>query len=157
MTIAREATRFLQPSLTVLGSGLFMLMLTQACTSRVDTVTIKPETCPLPQSLSTEDQNKVKNFGADVSGLVSSLTGVKLQADVESKLEREYPDAADVNRIYALSYSACVACRLDPNDVKSCAQRFDEIIESNSKSAASTPSPAKDYRARMLTPLRGVK
>jgi hypothetical protein len=76
---------------------------------------------------------------------------------VESTLAREYPDAADVNRIYALSYSACVACRLDPNDVKGCAQRFDEIIESNSKSPAPASAPAKDYRTKMLTPLRGSK
>lgn len=155
MTVAQEAARFLTPSLTLITAGL--LMLAQACASRVDTVTIKPETCPLPQSLSSEDQNKVKNFGAEISGLMSTLTGGKLQADVESKLDREYPDAADVNRIYALSYSACVACRLDPNDVKGCAQRFDEIIESNSKSAAPTPGPAKDYRTKMLTPLRGSK
>ena len=155
MIIAQSATGFIMPSLTILGAGI--LMLAQACTSQVDTVTIKPETCPLPQSLSSEDQTKVKNFGAEISGLMSTLTGGKLQADVESKLDREYPDAADVNWIYALSYSACVACRLDPTDVKGCAQRFDEIIESNSKSAASTPGPAKDYRAKMLTPLRGVK
>ena len=155
MTVAQEATRFLTPSITLITAGL--LMLAQACASRVDTVTIKPETCPLPQSLSSEDQNKVKNFGAEISGLMSTLTGGKLEADVESKLDREYPDAADVNRIYALSYSACVACRLDPNDVKGCAQRFGEIIESNSKSAAPTPGPAKDYRTKMLTPLRGSK
>jgi hypothetical protein len=155
MIAAHQATRFLMPSVAVLGAGLLMLM--HACTSAVDTVTIRPETCPLPQSLSSEDQTKVKNFGAEISGLMSTLTGGKLQADVESTLAREYPDAADVNRIYALSYSACVACRLDPNDVKGCAQRFDEIIESNSKSAAPSSAPAKDYRTKMLTPLRGSK
>jgi hypothetical protein len=150
---AHKTIRLLTPALTVIIACLFLL--TQACTSRVDTVAIKPETCPLPRSLSTEDQDKVKNFGAEISGLMSTLAGGKLQADVESKLEREYPDAADVNRIYALSYSACVACRLDPTDVKACAQRFDEIIESHPQSGAS--APAKSYRSQMLEPLRGVK
>lgn len=129
----------------------------QACASRIDTVTIKPETCPLPQSLSSEDQTKVKNFGAEISGLMSTLAGGKLQADVEGKFDREYPDAADVSRIYALRCSACVVCRLDPTDVKGCAQRFDEIIESTSKTPAPAPDQVKDYRAKMLTPLRGVK
>jgi hypothetical protein len=155
MITAQGAPRFLMPSLTVITAGL--LMLAQACASRVDTVTIKPETCPLPESLSSDDQTKVKKFGAEISGLMATLTGGKLQADVESKLDREYPDAADVNRIYALSYSACVACRLDPNDVKGCAQRFDEIIEAHLQSAVSAPGPAKDYRSKMLTPLRGAK
>ena len=155
MITAQGVSRFLMPSLAVITAGL--LMLTQACASRVDTVTIKPETCPLPESLSSDDQTKVKKFGAEISGLMATLTGGKLQADVESKLDREYPDAADVNRIYALSYSACVACRLDPNDVKGCAQRFDEIIEAHPQSAVSAPGSAKDYRSKMLRPLRGVK
>ncbi|BFU93021.1 MAG: hypothetical protein NTAFB01_42080 [Nitrospira sp.] len=50
-----------------------------------------------------------------------------------------------------------MACRLDPTDVKGCALRFDEIIESTSKTPAPAPGQAKDYRAKMLTPLRGVK
>ena len=57
----------------------------------------------------------MKNFGArDLRPHVDACR--RSQADVEGKLDREYPDAADVNRIYALSYSACVACRLDPTD-----------------------------------------
>lgn len=155
VTTAHETTRLLMPSLTIITAGLLLLM--QACASPADTVTIKPETCPLPRSLSSEDQTKMRNFGAEISGLMSKLAGGKVQADVEGKLDREYPDAADVNRIYALSYSACVACRLDPNDVKGCAQRFDDIIESSSKTPAPVPSPAKDYRTKMLAPLGGAK
>ncbi len=152
---ASEMTRSVIPSVTVAAIGLLVLI--QGCASQVDSVLIKPETCPLPQSLSTEDQNKVKNFAASISGLMSTLAGGNLQASVQSQLKRDYPDAADVNRIYALSYSACVSCRLDPNDVKGCAQRFDDIIESHPQSQTSTPSPATDYRSKMLQPLRGAK
>ncbi|HET6674345.1 MAG TPA: hypothetical protein VFG71_03350 [Nitrospiraceae bacterium] len=153
--LASEMIRSVIPSVIVAGIGLLVLI--QGCASRVDSVLIKPETCPLPQSLSTEDQNKVKNFAASISGLMSKLAGGNIQAGVQSQLERDYPDAADVNRIYALSYSACVSCRLDPNDVKGCAQRFDDIIETHPQSLTSTPSPAKDYRSKMLEPLRGAK
>lgn len=153
--LASKMIRSVMPFRSVAIIGL--LVLTQGCASQVDTVTIKPETCPLPQSLSTEDQNKVKNFAASISGLMSSLAGGNLQASVQSQLKRDYPDAADVNRIYALSYSACVSCRLDPTDVKGCAQRFDDIIETHPKSMTSTPGPAKDYRSKMLEPLRGAK
>lgn len=152
---AQEAIQSAMSSLTIAMVGL--LVLAQGCSQHVDTVVIKPETCPLPQSLSVEDQSKIERFGAEISGLMSSLTGAKLQADVQNKLQREYPDAADVNQIYALSYSACVACRLDPNDVKDCAQRFDEIIETNSKNTASVPGPANNYRSQLLVPLRGTK
>lgn len=40
-----------------------MLFLTLGCQQpRVDTIVIKPNTCPLPEDLSTEDQHKVKNL-----------------------------------------------------------------------------------------------
>ena len=123
---------------------------------RVDTVVIKPHTCPLPQDLSTIDQNKVKKFGAEISGLMSSLAGAKLDADLQGALKKNYPDAGDVNRIYALSYAACVSCRVDPTDVKGCAHQFDQIIDSFTKQ---TPDnhPTKGYRTKLLKPLRGPK
>lgn len=136
-----------------------MLTLTLGCQqqSRVDTVVIQPHTCPLPEDLSTEDQHKVKKFGAEISGLMSSLAGGKLDADVQGALERNYPDAGDVNRIYALSYAACVSCRVDPNDVKGCAQRFDDIIDKFTPKETAPTHPAKGYRSKLLEPLRGAK
>ena len=136
-----------------------MLTLSLGCQqqSRIDTVVIKPNTCPLPEDLSTEDQNKVKKFGADISGIMSSLAGAKLDADLQSALKRNYPDAGDVNRIYAMSYAACVSCRVDPNDVKGCAQRFDDIIDNFTPKETAPTHPAKGYRSKLLKPLRGAK
>ena len=136
---------------------LGILTLTLGCQQpRVDSVIIKPNTCPLPQDLSTVDQNKVKKFGAEISGLMASLAGAKLDADLQGALKKNYPDAGDVNRIYALSYAACVSCRVDPTDVKGCAHQFDKIIDSFTPQ---TPSnhPTKSYRAKLLKPLRGAK
>ncbi len=124
---------------------------------RVDTIVIKPNTCPLPEDLSTEDQHRVKKFGAEISGLMSSLAGGKLDADLQSALKENYPDAGDVNRIYALSYAACVSCRVDPNDVKGCAQRFDDILDNFTAKETVSGHPAKVYRSKLLNPLRGSK
>jgi hypothetical protein len=134
------------------------LILTLGCQQpRVDTVVIKPETCPLPEELSSVDQDKVKKFGAEISGLMTSLAGGKIDADVQSALKRTYPDAGDVNRIYALSYAACVSCRLDPNDVKACANQFDKIIDSFTTKKVDSDHPSKTYRSKLMKPLRGPK
>ncbi len=124
---------------------------------RVDSVVINPNTCPLPEDLSTDDQHKVKKFGAEISGLMSGLAGGKLNTDLQSALKRNYPDAGDVNRIYAMSYAACVSCRVDPNDVKGCAQRFDDIIDNFTPKETDPSHPAKGYRSKLLEPLRGPK
>ena len=135
-----------------------MLFLTLGCQQpRVDTIVIKPNTCPLPEDLSTEDQHKVKKFGGEISGLMSSLAGGKLDADLQGALKRNYPDAGDINRIYALSYAACLSCRVDPNDVKSCAQRFDDILDNFTAKETVSGHPAKVYRSKLLNPLRGSK
>ena len=134
------------------------LMLTMGCQQpRVDTVVIKPENCPLPEELSTVDQHKVKKFGAEISGLMTSLAGGKIDADVQGALKQTYPDAGDVNRIYALSYAACVSCRLDPNDVKACAHQFDKIIDSFTTKTVNSDHPSRTYRSKMMKPLRGPK
>ena len=145
-------------SFSLVLAMLSMVTLLAGCQQqpRVDSVVIKPNTCPLPQDLSTVDQNKVKKFGAEISGLMASLAGAKLDANLQGALKKNYPDAGDVNRIYALSYAACVSCRVDPNDVKGCAHEFDKIIDSFTKQ---TPDnhPTQGYRTKLLKPLRGPK
>ena len=124
---------------------------------RVENVVIEPKTCPLPENLSSINQDKVKKFGAEISGLMTSLAGGKIDANVQSALKRNYPDANDVNRIYALSYAACVSCRIDPNDVKGCAHQFDQIIDSFTSGKIDEAHPSKQYRTKLLKPLRGPK
>lgn len=134
------------------------LILTIGCQQpQVDNVVIQPKTCPLPKELSSVDQDKVRKFGAEISGLMTSLAGGKMDADVQSALKRSYPDAGDVNRIYALSYAACVSCRLDPNDVKGCANQFDRIIDSFTTKKVDSDHPSKIYRSKLMKPLRGPK
>jgi hypothetical protein len=132
-----------------------LLMLTQGCGSS-DEVLIKPESCPLPTSVADEDRNTIKKFSADVSGIIKAVAGVSAAGDIQGALEKYYPAAHDVNRIYALSYAACVACRLDPSDVKGCAQRFNEIITANHAKRDESAHTAEAYHQQLLGPIQGT-
>jgi hypothetical protein len=134
---------------------LSLLMLTQGCGGS-DEVQIKPESCPLPSSVADEDRNNIKKFSADVTGIVKAVAGVNAAGDIQGALEKYYPAAHDVNRIYALSYAACVSCRLDPTDVKGCAQRFNEIINANNAKREESARTADAYRKQVLGPVEGM-
>jgi hypothetical protein len=135
--------------------ALVSLLLIQGCGSS-DVIPIKPESCPLPPNVADEDRNTIKKFSGDVSGIIKAVAGVSAAGDIQGALEKYYPAAHDVNRIYALSYAACVACRLDPADVKGCAQRFDEIINANHAKREESARTANAYRTQLLAPLQGT-
>ncbi|MFM8550913.1 MAG: hypothetical protein ACKOCD_01135, partial [Nitrospiraceae bacterium] len=59
--------------------------------------------------------------------------------------------------IYALSYTACVACRMDPKDVKGCADGFHEIINANHAKRETEVRAATAYHQQMLDPMRTQK
>ena len=134
-----------------------MLLFLGCQTQTVPTAEVTSNTCPLPKELSSEDLNKVEKFGAEIKGLMSSLAGGSLDAEVQKALKRSYPDAGDVNRIYALSYAACVSCRLDPTDTKGCAQRFDTIIDGFTPTEMEPSHPAKAYRSKVVGSMKNSK
>lgn len=139
------------PLLAMIG----MLTLTNGC-GGVDEVQIKGQSCPLPSTVADEDRNNMKKFSGDVHGIISSVAGISAAGEIQGALEKYYPAAHDVNRIYALSYAACEACRLDPKDVKGCAQRFDEIIEANHAKRQEAARTADAYRKQVVGPLGGA-
>ncbi len=151
-TFLRRAQR--NTSMTLLAL-VCLLTLTQGCGSS-DEVQIKGEYCPLPPSVADEDRNNIKKFSADVSGIIKSVAGINAAGDIQGALEKYYPAAHDVNRVYALSYAACVSCRLDPTDVKGCAQRFNEIIAANNAKREESGKTAEAYRKQVLSPIQGT-
>lgn len=132
-----------------------LLTLTPGCGSS-DEVQIKEQYCPLPPSVADEDRNNIKKFSGEVSGIIKAVAGVSAAGEIQGALEKYYPAAHDVNRIYALSYAACVACRLDPTDVKGCAQRFDQIIDANHAKREESARTADAYRKQVLGPIQGT-
>ncbi|MDE3119534.1 MAG: hypothetical protein KGL03_11025 [Nitrospirota bacterium] len=138
-----------------LVSIMGLLLLTQGC-GGTDEVQIKGESCPLPSSVADEDRNTMKKFSASVSGIITSVAGGSASGEIQGALEKYYPAAHDVNRIYALSYAACVACRLDPTDVKGCAQRFNEIINANNAKRDESARTAEAYHQRLVGPIQGT-
>lgn len=122
----------------------------------VKEVEVKGESCPLPSNIADEDRNNIKKFSGDVHGIISSVAGVSASGDIQGALEKYYPAAHDVNRIYALSYAACVSCRLDPKDVSGCAQRFDEIIKANHAKREESARTAESYHQQVVGPIHGT-
>ncbi len=136
------------------AAPLALLLLVQGCGSS-DEMQVKGDLCPLPPSVADEDRNTMKKFSGDVTGIVKAVAGVSASGEIQGALEKYYPSAHDVNRIYALSYAACVACRLDPSDVKGCSQRFDQIIDANHAKREETARTADAYRKQVLGPMGG--
>ncbi|MFM8550914.1 MAG: hypothetical protein ACKOCD_01140 [Nitrospiraceae bacterium] len=147
---AHRAHRSLSAALLVLAG----LLLVQGC-GGTDEVQIKAGSCPLPSSVADEDRNTMKKFSGDVSGIITSVAGVSASGEIQGALEKYYPAAHDVNRVYALSYAACVSCRLDPNDVKGCAQRFNDIINANNAKRDESARTAEAYHKQMVGPIQG--
>ncbi len=134
---------------------LALFLLISGC-GGTDEVQIKGDSCPLPSSVADEDRNTMKKFSGDVSGIIKAVAGVSASGEIQGALEKYYPAAHDVNRIYALSYAACVACRLDPTDVKGCAQRFNEIINANNAKRDESARTSEAYRKQVLGPIQGT-
>jgi hypothetical protein len=132
-----------------------LMMLASGC-GGVDEVRIKGESCPLPSNIADEDRHNIKKFSGDVHGIITSVAGVSAAGEIQGHLEKYYPAAHDVNRIYALSYAACVSCRMDPADVNGCAQRFDDIINANHAKREEAARTAEAYHKQVVNPLHGV-
>ncbi|MBM4134218.1 MAG: hypothetical protein FJ245_10650 [Nitrospira sp.] len=137
------------------ASIMVLFLLLQGCGSS-DQIQIKAGYCPFPPNVADEDKNTMKQFSASVSGIVTSVAGGSASGEIQGALEKYYPAAHDVNRIYALSYAACVACRLDPTDVKGCAQRFSDIVNANHAKRDESARTAEAYHKQMLDPLKGT-
>lgn len=92
-------------------------------------VAIYPNTCPMPVALSRGEQQKLSKFGAELAELLHVLGGVSFEATIQDALKKEYPAADMVNQIYALTYAACVSCRVNPGNVIHCANGFKKILD----------------------------
>jgi hypothetical protein len=138
-----------QASLALVG----LLLLLSGCGSS-DQIQVKAGYCPFPPNVADEDKSTMKQFSASVSGIVTSVAGGSASGEIQGALEKYYPAAHDVNRIYALSYAACVACRLDPTDVKGCAERFSDIVNANHGKREEAARTAENYHKQLLDPLK---
>lgn len=145
---------FMRHKAAALASVMGLLLLLSGCGSS-DQIQIKAGYCPFPPNVADEDKNTMKQFSASVSGIITSVAGGSASGEIQGALEKYYPAAHDVNRIYALSYAACVACRLDPTNVKGCADGFHAIINANHAKREESVRTAETYRQQVLQPLQG--
>ena len=127
------------------------------CCNGVQMVRLDKDTCPLPNALSNAEKDKLIKFSLDVSGIAKGVTGGKLETELTDKTKETFPAADDVNRIFALTYAACVACRVNAQDVRFCGDTFNKVIvamapkktEAGGEAAARLQAAAQ-YRDQLL-------
>ena len=75
------------------------------------------------------------------------MSGLQMRTLIlKNQLKQSYPDNTNVQRIYALAYAQCLACRIN-NDKPSCIAGFNQIIASSvEKPAGFAPSPELDQQ-----------
>lgn len=111
----------------------------------------KATKCPLPPALPGDAaRKKVYDFGASVEGIQGSIGG-ELKAKIESELNAKYENASTTNKIYALTFAACLRCKIVEQDKLGCAKLFDDILNAMvvDESAADTLN-ALQYRQDLL-------
>jgi hypothetical protein len=128
---------------------LFLFIFVSGCGGGT-TVKIEPETCYIPDSIRNEDRDKIIDFTLSLSTALKGAPDVN--AKIGDKTKITYPDAADINRIYALSYAACVACRVNPGNVQLCASAFDTVIKQTKakESGRASLAEALQYKQKLL-------
>lgn len=121
-------------------------------------ITLEDATCPLPQAISNVDRDKVKDFGLKISDAFKKIINLDFKTTITDQTNIDFPDAKNVNRIYALTYAGCVACRVNKGNVSACANIFDEIISKfpsskESGGANEVLNEAINYRNAVLGPI----
>jgi len=133
----------------------FIVLVSSCCTAT--TFRIDDKTCPLPPALSDTDKDQMVKFAGEVTGIAKGVAGVKLETELTNKVKETYPNAGDVNRIFALSYAACVACRLNPNSPSVCASSFQTVLANvapkKAEAGKSSLEDAARYEEKVLNPL----
>jgi hypothetical protein len=132
-----------------------MMTLGMSDCTRHDRVRIDPDTCPLPANLANEDQHKVAKFAGEVTGITKNIGSARVDTSLDNAIKTNYPGADDVNKIYALGYTACVACRVNPGNVNDCADNWRKIIGRYTahREESSAIDNAQKYSESLLAPL----
>ncbi len=136
-------------------SGIVVCAVLIAACEPVTLVTLKDDTCPLPKSLANTDKDRLIKFSAEASGVAATIDAAKLGTELSSKVKENYPAADDVNRIYALTYAACVSCRVNPVDVQACSAGFRQAIAATTGNRVETDvwKDAESYSSSLLSRL----
>ncbi len=139
------------------GIFLFLIFLTSCQSNGIQQVLVENGACPLPPALQQKEVDRVVKFGTNVSGIAKYVAGVEIETEIDSNINELFPAADDVNRIYALTFAACVSCRVAPEKISECATRFDNLIAKytaqTSESSVSL-SRAEEYQTKVLDLLR---
>jgi len=117
-------------------------------------VVINGGTCPIPPGLSSTDITKVKKFGGEATNILKQNSLIKAKADIEDNAHKQFAGSSEANKIYALSFAACMACRLQPGEVKACGNLFKDIVVRAIRSEGrASDTKTHDYMNSLVEPL----
>ncbi len=140
----------------LMASTLFLFLLASCKSNEIQEVLVDNGACFLPPSLDENEIERVIKFGTNISGIAKYVAGVEIETEIDSNINNYYPAADDVNRIYALTFAACVSCRVTPEKISACAARFDSIIAKyTSQTNESTAlNRAEEYQKNIFSKLQ---
>ncbi|WP_262966107.1 hypothetical protein [Methylobacter psychrophilus] len=87
-------------------------------------ISVEPEKgCYIPEQISEEDKNMAIDLSAEIKDTTQKIGSAGIKAVVTDKTKSKFVRSGDVNCIYAMTYAACLTCKLT-NDKKECADGF---------------------------------
>lgn len=135
-------------SLICIGLLIFAII---GCVSTSDDspfkeVSLNKNVCPMPTGISESEKKNTLSLNSEISQIVANIGKVNLETSISNSLKKRYEQDSQVQMIYALTYSACVSCRVSASNPQQCIAMFKPII---GKYAGILPesSDLKDYPA----------
>lgn len=119
-------------------SGIFILIFITVCFTlgcanndkTVEMVSLEPNMCPMPTGLNESDLQTARELSAEVGGIVKYIGDVSFKSKINDSLKRKYNQDKQLQMVYGLTYSACVACRVSASSPSECMSLFRPIISS---------------------------
>jgi hypothetical protein len=99
----------------------------------VEIISLKPNVCPIPTGLQNYEKTSAKELSTEIGGIVKYIGSVDFETKINETLKKKYNQDTQVQMIYALTYSACVSCRVSSASPTECMNAFRPIIDKYTK------------------------
>jgi hypothetical protein len=133
-------------SITVLSLVVFAIVgcVGASDDSSVREVSLRGDICPMATGIAESERQNTLSLNAEIGQIVAKIGNVNLETSISNSLTKRYDQNSQVQMIYALTYSACVSCRVSAANPQQCMAMFKPII---GKYAGILPesSELKDY------------
>ena len=118
----------------------------------VEMVSLAAGACPFPTGLSDVDKSKSLDLSGEIGGIVKYIGSADFESKINETLKEKYTQDTHIQMIYALTYSACVSCRVSEAKPTECMAAFKPIIDKYTKflPESNVFSEYENYSERLL-------